>query len=78
MLLLVAAGYGIAFGLETWFSLCQHPHVIIRPVEGEIEAVTFMVMLEGETSPDLANFMRRVQASGNLKNAGESNNSHIQ
>lgn len=67
MVLLVAAGYGIAFGLESQFSLYRHPHVVVRPVEGEIDTMTFMVIPEGEVSSELAQFMQRVQMIGNSK-----------
>jgi DNA-binding transcriptional LysR family regulator len=77
MVLLVAAGYGIAFGLETQSSLCRHSYVIIRPVEDEIDAVTFMTMPEGEVSQELARFMRRAQATSNSKNAEARNGSHV-
>jgi DNA-binding transcriptional LysR family regulator len=73
MVVLVAAGYGIAFGLESQFSLYRHPHVIVRPVEDETDTATFMAIPEGDISQELTQFIQRAQVIGDSKNAGKCN-----
>jgi DNA-binding transcriptional LysR family regulator len=67
MVLLVAAGYGIAFGLETQFSLHRHPNVIIRPIEDEVDTAIFMAIPEGDISQKLERFIQHAQTIGEAK-----------
>jgi DNA-binding transcriptional LysR family regulator len=53
MILLVAAGYGVAVGMESQFSVFNYPHVVIRQVDDDVEETcTFMVMLQKHPKGD--------------------------
>jgi DNA-binding transcriptional LysR family regulator len=68
MLMLVAAGYGVAFGLESQLSLYRHPDVFVRPIDDAVDITTFAVLPKGDISQKLEQFVQRAQAIGDLKN----------
>jgi DNA-binding transcriptional LysR family regulator len=70
MMMLVAAGYGIGFGLESQVTLYNHPDVIIRPVTDDVpSAATFITMLDQPPSEELSRFITRAQRVGEVVTA---------
>lgn len=67
MMLLVSAGYGIGFGLESQATLYNYPDIIIRPVTDELAtASTFIVTARNRVSPELERFIERARRIGGL------------
>lgn len=70
MVLLVAAGYGIAVGLDSQLALYKHPGVIIRPVADDVpSAATFIATLDQSPSPELSRFIARAHRIGTESHA---------
>ncbi|HCF0987714.1 TPA: LysR family transcriptional regulator [Pseudomonas aeruginosa] len=65
MIMLVAAGYGIAICLDSQIALFNHPDVVVRPVAREVpDTSTFMVTAQKERSPELTRFIQRALIVG--------------
>jgi len=65
MMMLVAAGYGVGFALESQVKLYDHPDVVIRPVTDDVpNAVTFLALLDKPYSEQLSRFITRIQRVG--------------
>ncbi|HHG5367049.1 TPA: LysR family transcriptional regulator [Pseudomonas aeruginosa] len=65
MIMLVAAGYGIAICLDSQISLFNHPDVIVRPVAQEVpDTSTYTVTAKQEHSAELRRFIQRALAVG--------------
>lgn len=70
MLLLVGAGYGIGFGLETQASTYNYPNIIIRPVTEELATVrTFIVTNKARSCLELQRFIERAKRIGGIATA---------
>lgn len=62
MMMLVGAGYGIGFGLETQAATYNYPDIIIRPVTDELAtATTFIVTNKARDSHELQRFIERAR-----------------
>lgn len=67
MMMLVGAGYGIGFGLETQASTYNYPDIIIRPVTDELAtARTFIVTNKARDSLELQRFIERAKRIGGM------------
>ena len=65
MMMLVAAGYGIGFALETQAATYNYPDIIIRPVTDELAtARTFIVTNKARDSHELQRFIERAKRIG--------------
>lgn len=65
MMMLVGAGYGIGFGLETQAATYNYPNIIIRPVTDElVTARTFIVTNKARDSHELQRFIERARRIG--------------
>jgi len=65
MMLLVAAGYGVGFGLESQAARYQIPDIILRPIADENAAAsTFVVTGNDQNSPELQRFIERAKRVG--------------
>ncbi|EXL06504.1 LysR family transcriptional regulator [Brucella anthropi] len=65
MMLLVAAGYGVGFGLESQAALYNHPDIILRPLTDEVEsAATYLVTSDLPNPPELERFIERARRIG--------------
>lgn len=70
MMLLVAAGYGVGFGLESQAALYGHHDVVIRPLAEEIvSASTYIVTSELPHPPELQCSIERARKVGGKTNA---------
>lgn len=65
MMLLVAAGYGVGFGLESQAARYNIPEIILRPIADEdAVASTFVVTRNNTNSPELQRFIDRAKRVG--------------
>jgi len=65
MMLLVAAGYGVGFGLESQAALYGHPDIVLRSLTDEVEsASTYIVTSDLPNSPELERFIERARRVG--------------
>ena len=65
MMLLVAAGYGVGFGLESQAALYGHHDVVIRPLaEDIVSASTYIVTCDLPNPPELQRFIERARKVG--------------
>ncbi|MFC3076136.1 LysR family transcriptional regulator [Shinella pollutisoli] len=65
MMLLVAAGYGLGFGLESQAALYAHHDIVIRPLTEEVlSASTYIVTNDLPHSPELQRFIERARQIG--------------
>lgn len=65
MMLLVAAGYGLGFGLETQAALHSSRNVVIRPLTDEIaNASTYLVTSDLPNPPEVERFIERARKIG--------------
>lgn len=65
MMMLVGAGYGVGFGLETQAATYNCPDIVIRPVTDELAtARTFIVTSKARHSLELQRFIERARRIG--------------
>ncbi|MCW5707232.1 LysR substrate-binding domain-containing protein [Shinella sp.] len=67
MMMLVAAGYGIGFGLESQAMLYDYPDIVIRPVTEELASAPTFIVTSGPPYPrELERFIVRARQVGGL------------
>ncbi|MDH4990683.1 LysR substrate-binding domain-containing protein [Aquamicrobium lusatiense] len=65
MMMLVSAGYGVGFGLETQAAYYRHPDIVLRPVTDELtSASTYIVTSDLPNPPELERFIERARRIG--------------
>lgn len=65
MMLLVAAGYGVGFGLESQAALYSHHDIVIRPLADTVSnASTYIVTSDLPNPPELDRFIDRARRVG--------------
>lgn len=65
MMLLVAAGYGVGFGLESQAALYSHHDIVIRPLADNVSsALTYIVTNDQPSPPELQRFIERARKVG--------------